>query len=45
MKLYQAFVLTMHMQFDALVGALPITEEGEEAQLKLIAKLQVRIDI
>jgi hypothetical protein len=31
----------VHVQFDALVGALPITEDGEEAQMKLIAKLQV----
>lgn len=27
-------------EFDALVAALPITEGGEEEQLKLIAKLQ-----
>lgn len=28
-------------QFDALVAALPSSEEGEEAQLRRIAELQV----
>lgn len=28
------------MQFDALVAALPLSEGGEEAQLKRIAELQ-----
>ncbi|CAF2141430.1 unnamed protein product [Brassica napus] len=27
-------------QFDALVGALPLSDGGEEAQLKIIAQLQ-----
>lgn len=30
-----------HLQFDALVNALPLDEGGEEAQLKRIAELQV----
>lgn len=29
------------LQFDALVAALPISESGEEAQLKRISELQV----
>jgi mediator of RNA polymerase II transcription subunit 21 len=29
------------LQFDALVTALPLSEGGEEAQLKRIAELQV----
>lgn len=29
------------MQFDALVAALPLSDGGEEAQLKRIAELQV----
>lgn len=32
-------------QFDALVAALPLSEGGEEAQLKRIAQLQVNIDL
>ncbi|XP_010422309.1 PREDICTED: mediator of RNA polymerase II transcription subunit 21 [Camelina sativa] len=32
-------------QFDALVAALPLSEGGEEAQLKRIAELQVENDL
>ncbi|CAH8273189.1 unnamed protein product [Arabidopsis lyrata] len=32
-------------QFDALVAALPLSEGGEEAQLKRIAQLQVENDL
>ncbi|XP_018452397.2 mediator of RNA polymerase II transcription subunit 21 isoform X1 [Raphanus sativus] len=32
-------------QFDALVAALPLSEGGEEAQLKRIAELQVENDV
>lgn len=34
-------MLVFHIQFDALVAALPSSEGGEEAQLKRIAELQV----
>ncbi|KAH6557616.1 hypothetical protein KP509_1Z103400 [Ceratopteris richardii] len=39
-KAMAAALLQAGKEFDALVAALPITEDGEEAQLKLIAKLQ-----
>lgn len=39
-KAMAAALLQAAKEFDALIAALPITEGGEEAQLKLIAKLQ-----
>ncbi|EYU27805.1 hypothetical protein MIMGU_mgv1a014560mg [Erythranthe guttata] len=40
-KLLSAELVKAAKQFDALVAALPLTEGGEEAQLKRIAELQV----
>ncbi|XP_058197723.1 mediator of RNA polymerase II transcription subunit 21-like isoform X2 [Rhododendron vialii] len=37
-------MLVFHIQFDALVAALPSSEGGEEAQLKRIAELQAEND-
>ena len=35
------FKKLLRVQFDALVAALPLSDGGEEAQLKRIAELQV----
>ncbi|PIN21154.1 RNA polymerase II holoenzyme and mediator subcomplex, subunit SURB7/SRB7 [Handroanthus impetiginosus] len=41
-KLLSAELVKAAKQFDALVAALPLSEGGEEAQLKRIAELQVQ---
>jgi hypothetical protein len=38
---YFEIYLLFLLQFDVLVASLPISETGEEAQLKRIAELQV----
>ncbi|KAJ7974500.1 mediator of RNA polymerase II transcription subunit 21-like [Quillaja saponaria] len=43
-KLMSAALVKAAKQFDALVAALPISEGGEEAQLKKIADLQAEND-
>ncbi|MCO5558097.1 hypothetical protein L7F22_011673 [Adiantum nelumboides] len=40
-KAMAAAIVQAAKEFDALIAALPITEGGEESQLKLIAKLQI----
>ncbi|KAI3740964.1 hypothetical protein L2E82_31439 [Cichorium intybus] len=44
-KLLSAELVKAAKQFDALVAALPLTEGGEEAQLKRIAELQAENDV
>ncbi|XP_004515420.1 mediator of RNA polymerase II transcription subunit 21 [Cicer arietinum] len=44
-KLMSASLVKASKQFDALVAALPISETGEEAQLKRIAELQAENDV
>ncbi|XP_054823538.1 mediator of RNA polymerase II transcription subunit 21-like [Prosopis cineraria] len=44
-KLMSAALVKAAKQFDALVAALPISEGGEEAQLKRIAELQAENDV
>ncbi|KAJ7970899.1 mediator of RNA polymerase II transcription subunit 21-like [Quillaja saponaria] len=44
-KLMSAALVKAAKQFDALVSALPISEGGEEAQLKRIAELQAENDV
>ncbi|KAL3627514.1 Mediator of RNA polymerase II transcription subunit 21 [Castilleja foliolosa] len=43
-KLLSAELVKAAKQFDALVAALPLSEGGEEAQLKRIAELQAEND-
>lgn len=43
-KLMAAELVNAAKQFDALVAALPLSEGGEEAQLKRIAELQAEND-
>ncbi|KAL2495369.1 Mediator of RNA polymerase II transcription subunit 21 [Forsythia ovata] len=43
-KLVSAELVKAAKQFDALVAALPLSEGGEEAQLKRIAELQAEND-
>ncbi|CAL5345727.1 unnamed protein product [Camellia sinensis] len=43
-KLMSASLVKAAKQFDALVAALPLSEGGEEAQLKRIAELQAEND-
>ncbi|WCJ20815.1 mediator 21 [Euphorbia peplus] len=43
-KLMSVALVKAAKQFDALVAALPLTEGGEEAQLKRIAELQAEND-
>ncbi|EPS73797.1 hypothetical protein M569_00958 [Genlisea aurea] len=43
-KLLTAELVKAAKQFDLLVGALPLSEGGEEAQLKRIAELQAEND-
>ncbi|KAL6562237.1 Mediator of RNA polymerase II transcription subunit 21 [Orobanche gracilis] len=43
-KLLSAELVKAAKQFDALVAALPLSEAGEEAQLKRIAELQAEND-
>ncbi|XP_051125050.1 mediator of RNA polymerase II transcription subunit 21 isoform X1 [Andrographis paniculata] len=43
-KLLSAELIKAAKQFDALVAALPLSEGGEEAQLKRIEELQVEND-
>ncbi|KAL9452769.1 hypothetical protein AB3S75_008540 [Citrus x aurantiifolia] len=43
-KLMSAALVKAAKQFDALVAALPLSEGGEEAQLKRIAELQSEND-
>ncbi|XP_058739448.1 mediator of RNA polymerase II transcription subunit 21-like [Vicia villosa] len=43
-KLMSASLVKAAKQFDALVASLPISETGEEAQLKRIAELQAEND-
>ncbi|KAK4485095.1 hypothetical protein RD792_007704 [Penstemon davidsonii] len=43
-KLLSAELVKAAKQFDALVSALPLTEGGEEAQLKRIEELQAEND-
>ncbi|KAL8468924.1 hypothetical protein ACS0TY_031941 [Phlomoides rotata] len=40
-KVLSAELVKAAKQFDALVAALPLTEDGEEAQLQKISELQV----
>ncbi|KAI9088643.1 hypothetical protein K1719_029757 [Acacia pycnantha] len=44
-KIMSAALVKAAKQFDALVAALPISEGGEEAQLKRITELQAENDI
>ncbi|KAL4562498.1 hypothetical protein LXL04_034704 [Taraxacum kok-saghyz] len=44
-KLLSAELVKAAKQFDALVAALPLSEGGEEAQLKRIAELQAENDL
>lgn len=44
-KILSAQLVKAAKQFDALVAALPLSEGGEEAQLKRIAQLQAENDI
>ncbi|XP_028779561.1 mediator of RNA polymerase II transcription subunit 21 [Neltuma alba] len=44
-KLMSAALVKAAKQFDALVAALPISEGGEEEQLKRIAELQAENDV
>ncbi|XP_038712023.1 mediator of RNA polymerase II transcription subunit 21 [Tripterygium wilfordii] len=43
-KIMSAALVKAAKQFDALVAALPLSEGGEEAQLKRIAELQAEND-
>ncbi|KAF9616809.1 hypothetical protein IFM89_032659 [Coptis chinensis] len=43
-KLMSAVLVKAAKQFDALVAALPVSEGGEEAQLKRIAELKAEND-
>ncbi|KAI3698124.1 hypothetical protein L6452_31236 [Arctium lappa] len=44
-KLLSAELVKAAKQFDALVAALPLSEGGEEAQMKRIAELQAENDL
>ncbi|GJW36088.1 mediator of RNA polymerase II transcription subunit 21, partial [Tanacetum coccineum] len=44
-KVLSAELVKAAKQFDALVAALPLSEGGEEAQLKRIAELQAENDL
>nr|XP_043609102.1 mediator of RNA polymerase II transcription subunit 21 isoform X2 [Erigeron canadensis] len=44
-KILSAELVKAAKQFDALVAALPLSEGGEEAQLKKIAELQAENDL
>ncbi|KAK4858499.1 hypothetical protein QYF36_017360 [Acer negundo] len=44
-KLMSAALVKAAKQFDALVAALPLSEGGEEAQVKRIAELQAENDV
>ncbi|CAN6465023.1 unnamed protein product [Victoria cruziana] len=43
-KIMSAAMVRAAKQFDLLVAALPLSEGGEEVQLKRIAELQVRYE-